>query len=173
MRKIYYRKRRDDLKNRIFLSSQSYFTGLRIFNISLILTGLAGSSFFLYFTGIEFYTLGLTTGVFALLFLIIFYLNKHSYVVSIKEDTIIHTRSDDRSFVTPVKTISKLKSYNVLGIVFTKYKFNLDGIHKTSLIVSKWAGKEGNPKYIIKNAIQHYKKEKANHKPGSVITQQA
>lgn len=168
MRKIYYQKRQKDLDDRIVLTTPGYYKGLRMFYITLLLLVAFVSAALFYSIGVSLLTAGISGGLFFFALLFLRFISRQSYVISIKDDTIIHTRADDRSFVTSVKSIGHLKSYKMIGFVVTRYQWNLDGMYKNSIIISKWQGNDNTPKTILKGVIRKYKK-KANHKPGSVI----
>lgn len=101
---------------------------------------------------------------------LISFLGNRSYVISLKGDTLIHLRSNNRSYLTSIRSIGNLKNTNLLFLNLTRYCFRLDGIQrKVFLIEGKRRGEES-AYSILHESKEKYKKEKANHKPGPVIT---
>ena len=72
----------------------------------------------------------------------------------------------------PVGSVKKVKSKSVLGLYWTSIRYKIDGRANWIFIVTQKL--KNSPEEIINQALELKREnKKANHKPGSVITQQA
>ena len=155
-------------KNRLYITSRNYIPRLKVFIFILFLLSGAAAAAILLILGIEFYTIASAGIALILPFMAMRYLFKHVYKTSVKNDNLIHTRADNRTLVTSVKSVGNFKTFRLFGLVFTRYTFNVDKINKRAFLVTRYRSNEKTPKEILEGLREKYKKEKANHKPGSV-----
>ncbi len=168
MGKSAYKSLQKAEKNRLYLTSRNYIPRLKIFIVFLFLIAGAASAAIIVALGMEFYAIALAGITLIIPFLAMRYLFKHVYKTSVKNDNLIHTRADNRTLVTSVKSVGNFKTFRIFGLIFTRYTFNVDKINKRAFLVTRYRSKEQTPKDILEGLREKYKKEKANHKPGSV-----
>lgn len=89
---------------------------------------------------------------------------------SIKGGTIILNTIDHKSTVTSLRSVGSIKSKQFLGMEWTTFKYKLDGQKIYVGILNRSVDLPFNTGTLINKAIVLNKKEKANHKPGSVAT---
>jgi len=169
MGKSTYKSLQKAEQNRLYLTSKNYLARLKIFiSVLFLLAGVTAASL-LFILGIEIYTVAIAGGTFLLPFMIMRYLFSHVYKTSVKKDNLIHTRADNRTLVTSVKSVGNFRTFRFLGWVFTRYTFNVDKINKRAILVTRYKAPDQTPKHILEGLREKYKREKkANHKPGSV-----
>jgi len=122
--------------------------------------------------GVTYFSLGVSFGLVALSFVIVRYISKHSQTVAIKGDNLILNSMNHKSSVMPIRCVKSAKTRRFLGSCFTTLHYTMDGRSKWVFMITKNC--ENNPDIVLMEAKDSSKKnKKANHKPGSVITQQA
>ena len=96
-------------------------------------------------------------------------LKKSAKATSLKGDTIIFNSLDNKSSVTSIRSIRKIRSKTALGIQWTRLSYMLDGVPRSAVILNRIANSRMNPELTLRKALEINKK-KANHKPGPVAT---
>lgn len=86
---------------------------------------------------------------------------------SIKGDSLILKNVKNQNSVTSLRSIRKLKTQRIGGMIFTFVHYKLDGSNRRALLVS---GPENKlqPIVALRSAQRHYKNKRQIYKPGSV-----
>lgn len=122
--------------------------------------------------GVTYLTLIVAALSLGITYLVVSFIYKHSQTAALKDDTLILNSMKLRSSVMSVSTVKRVKSRCLLGLCWTYLRYKIDG--RTNWIFIVTSKLEFSPEYYINSAIEVKKEnKKANHKPGSVITQQA
>lgn len=166
--------------NRIFLTAPEYLKRVQLFRIFLHSTGIAITLYLFYRFGFEYVSIVGTVVSLGVLLLADSFIRKNVFAVSIKDDTLIHQRLDQKSYLTSVRNISHIKHRKIFGYELIKYAYHLDGMTRQIYFFTCLKPKQRCVyDYLVglreqlrsqKITLHTEKKEKANHKPGSVIT---
>lgn len=153
---------------RVNLTIDNYFSFVRK-TILLILTITViaiGST--LLFSGISFLSVGICGVLFILSITLVTFLKRNIMASAVKGGTLIFKRMNNKAYVTSIRAIKEIKSFQLLKKEFTLINFELDGQIRMAIVINnKDDFPFSNEKFIIR-AKEIYKKQKANHKPGSV-----
>lgn len=98
---------------------------------------------------------------------------KNIYFTSIKGDMIIFQDLWKNSKVTTIESVQRVKTRSLLLSQMSLVSFVLDGKSRKCLILSNCDKNDPYLEEIIQTYHVQRKNKKANHKPGSVITQPA
>lgn len=96
------------------------------------------------------------------------YLYTHLQAISLKGDMIIFKSLNNSSKITSINSVRNVRSIRILGIYVTFLQYSLDGNLRKAIMLTRSAKLPSSPEKAMKKAIRISKKEKANHKPGSV-----
>lgn len=153
---------------RVDFTHEKYFKTVKTsILISIIISCcIAGASVF--YLGINLYSGIVVALLLAFNILAIKFLRKHVMTSAIKGGTFIAKKMNNKTFVISINAVSKVKSYFLFGTEFTILKFNMDGSKRKALIIHRTSHFPASIDHCINKAKHHYKKQKANHKPGSV-----
>lgn len=158
---IYARKRVD-------ITSKNYLKSVKqILNICSVSTVLI-IGVLLWGMNVSYLSIAISTVIFILAFTLNKYVIKNIRSTSVKGDALILTSINKNSAVTSIRSLQKIESSSFLGFQITKLKYNLDGRNRSSIIINKQGSYPFTPEHSIRKAFELSKKQKANHKPGSV-----
>lgn len=166
------RYRNKEVEGRVNFTSSKYLSRVKIvlvlfvaFVVALLVTIITTS-------GITYTTLFTVLSASLMAYLIVSYIYSHSQSASLKGDTLILSSMKKRSSVMSVSTVRKVKSRSFLGLCATFIRYKVDG--RTNWIFILTPEMQTSPEKVINKALEWKRKnKKANHKPGSVITQHA
>lgn len=118
-----------------------------------------------FITSLTFVALGLS------LFISIILIYKKIRSISIIGDVVILKSLKDKSEVTNIQSVRSVTSSKVLNIHFTLLRFRLDGSTRKVFAIINTNIFRTSPESAFRKALQISEKEKerANHKPGSVL----
>jgi hypothetical protein len=155
---------------RITLFDKNYFRRLKLSLIGLLIvsSALISTLFFLDILSVTLLLLcgGSTFGLFLLLFILL----RRTRSASIKGDTLILNGLRTKPTVTSIRSVRKARTYRILWLHCTILHYSLDGRLYTSLLFGNPPGASITLDTVILHAVRWNKKQKANHKPGSVAT---
>lgn len=154
-------------RKRIEITPCNYLGKFKLLIASIIGIVLIFDAYILINFRITFASLGIVGAVSLAGVFISYYLKVCAKTTTLKGDTIIFNSIDNKSSVTSIRSIRKIKSKSALGIQWTKLNYNLDGTTKSAIILNRIAHSTINPEQTIRKALEISKK-KANHKPGPV-----
>ena len=80
---------------------------------------------------------------------------------SVKGETIIIKNIDNENFLTPIKSIRKMRTRKIGRTLYTSLEYKLDGKMHTALLLSDTNNDE-KPQLIIRNLQREIKNKKAN-----------
>lgn len=166
--------------NRVYLTAPEYLKRVQLFRISIHITGSFIALYLFYRFGFDYLSIIGSATAIMILFLADSFIRKNVYAVSVKDDTLIHQRIDQKSYLTSVSNISQVRHRRIFGYELVRYAYRLDGITRRIYFLTCLKPKQRCVyDYLTtlreqlrsqKLSLQTEKKEKANHKPGSVIT---
>ncbi|MFT6923033.1 MAG: hypothetical protein ACJA1C_002041 [Crocinitomicaceae bacterium] len=157
---------------RVNFTSSKYLSRVKIFLTLFVALVIAALVVIIATSGVTYTTLITVLGASMLSYLIVFYIYSHSQSASLKGDTLIFSSMKKRSAVMSVSTVRKVKSRCFLGLCSTFIRYKIDG--RTNWIFILTPKMPTSPEKVINQALELKREnKKANHKPGSVITQQA
>ena len=157
-------------RSRVEITPKNYFKRLNTCLIILGISVVVSVSVGLYVSEISFLNLGLagalvlSTGYFCYRF------KNKTNSIAIKGDTLILNAPGKPSCVTSVRAIKDVQTSSFLGVQLTRLKYVLDGRTRFVKVINLSSSVESTPELLIKKAMELSKKQKANHKPGSVLT---
>jgi hypothetical protein len=154
-------------RNRIEITPCNYLGKFKLLIASIIGAVLMFDIYILLSFRITFTSLAIVGVVSLAAVLISYYLKVCAKTTTLKGDTIIFNSIDNKSSVTSIRSIRKIKSKSALGIQWTKLNYNIDGTSKSAIILNRMTQGTLNPELTIRKALEISKK-KANHKPGPV-----
>lgn len=155
-------------RKRVDITSKNYFSLIRIVSFTLFMFILAANFWYLYLNQINFLTLGISFGNLLIFGLLFRNLLKNTSRTSIKGDTLILNNSSNKSCVTSLRSIKKIRTSSLFNIQITHLYYNLDGKNRKTIILTRKNAYAFSPEMLLKKAIELSKKQKANHKPGPV-----
>lgn len=154
---------------RFRLGSEKYTRRFRLLFL-LTITGIVGLSLvFLFQQKPTFIDASLFLFLVILLSISWLTLDKRLHHATLKGDALILRSMSNKSSVTSIKSVRKVRTYNILGLKFTSLNYYIDGRHRKSILLGSRPGSSFTVEYFIIVAISWSKKKKANHKPGSVL----
>lgn len=166
------RRHNSQTEGRINFTSSEYLSKVKTFLALVIFAVIVTLALVIFFNGVTYLNLFISLGSGILTFIFLSYIYSHSQTAALKGDTLIMNSMKDRSLVMSVSSVKRIKSKCVMGFCWTSIKYTFDG--RTNWIFIITSQLETSPKLSILAAIELKKEnKKANHKPGSVITQQA
>lgn len=156
-------------KNRVDVTPKNYFKSINtcLIILAIVLISVVGSG--LYVAEITFLNLAIAG------FLIVFFgflgyrFKRNTNSIAIKGDTLILNAPGRPSCVTSIRAISNVQTNSVLGLQMTKLRYNLDGRTRSIKVINRASSVVYSPEQLLKKAMELSKKQKANHKPGSVL----
>ena len=155
---------------RMNFTSSNYLSRVKIFLtlfVALVITPVL-----LAVAGVTYKTLITVLGALISSYLIVSYICSHSQSASLKRDTLIFNSIKKRSSVMSVGSVSKVKSRCFFGLCSTFIHYKIDG--RANWIFILTPEMQTSPEKVINQALELKREnKKANHKPGSVITQHA
>lgn len=153
-------------------TSSKYLSRVKLFLTLFVTLTISILAALIFISGVTYTTL-ITAAISSILtYLIVSYVYSHSQTASLKGDTLIFSSMSKRSSVMSVSTIKKVKSRCFIGLCWTFIRYKVDG--RTSWIFILTPKMPNSPEKVIIEALELKRKnKKANHKPGSVITQLA
>ena len=154
-------------RKRIEITPCNYLGKFKLLIGAIVLLTLFFDAYILIKFRITFSSLGIVAVLTLASIMISYYLKICAKTTTLKGDTIIFNSIGNKSSVTSIRSIRKIKSKSVLGIQWTKLNYNLDGVSKSAVILNRIANSSINPELTLKKALEISKK-KANHKPGPV-----
>lgn len=155
-------------RKRIDITCSNYLSNVQYTLISLLALIILLNGLFLFIKGIEFITLGLVA-LNILFFAILFVrIRKSTSATAIKGDTLILNNSKRNHLVTSIRSIKKIRSFSFLMFQITRFSFKLDGKNRSNVLITRANSFSFSPEHLLRKAIELSKKQKANHKPGSV-----
>ena len=155
-------------RERIDLTSKNYFSMLRNISLTTFLLIILFDVMLMSYFDISLIVQGINLVILGLVGLSLLKLLKKTSSTSIKGDTLILKNSSNMPCVTSVNSIKRIKTVSVLFIQITYLYYNLDGKNRKTYIFTRKNAYSFTPEYLLKKAIELSKKQKANHKPGSV-----
>lgn len=159
-------------EGRINFTSSKYLSKVKTFLGIFVLVMVFIISFIIITKGITYLTLiaSALSAISAYIFLS--YIYSHTHSAALKGDTLILNSMDHKSLVMSVSSVKEIKSRCVMGICWTSIKYIFDGKRGWVFIITN--NLTTSPEQSVSDAIElKEENKKANHKPGSVITQQA
>lgn len=154
-------------RKRIEITPCNYLGKFKFLIASIIAFTVIFDAYILIKFRITFTSLGIVAVLTLASIMISHYLKICAKTTTLKGDTIIFNSIDNKSSVTSIRSIRRIKSKSALGIQWTKLNYNLDGVSKSAVILNRIANGSINPELTLKKALELSKK-KANHKPGPV-----
>lgn len=154
-------------RKRIDITPCNYLGNFKLLIAGILLIAIIFDAYLLLSFRISFSTLGLMVAVTSTALIVSFLLKKSAKATALKGDTIIFNSLDNKSSVTSIRSIRKIRSKTALGIQWTKLNYMLDGVPRSTVILNRIANSGMNPEQTLKKALEINKK-KANHKPGPV-----
>lgn len=161
LKQIYARKRVD-------ITSKKYLQKVKRFLTTGIILSIVMVATLILTLGINILSISMSFALLVVVFGLCNYLYRHIGATAIKADTLIVTSLNKRSAVTSIRSISKIKENCILGVQITKFKYFLDGRNRISVIINRDGAYPFTPAHSLRKALELSKKQKANHKPGSV-----
>ena len=155
-------------RKRVDITSKNYFSLIRGVSFALFLFVLLTNITYLYISGVDFFSLSVSIGILLLFALLFINVLKNTSSTSIKGDTLILNNSNNKSCVTSLRSIKRVKTASILNINVTHLSYNLDGKDRKTYIFTRKTAFSYTPEKLLKKAIELSKKQKANHKPGPV-----
>lgn len=153
---------------RVNLTIDNYFSFVRktiLFILTITIIAIGST---LLFSGISFLSIGICGVLFILSITLVTFLKRNIMSSAVKGGTLIFKRMNNKAYVTSIRAIKEIKSFQLLKKEFTLINFELDGQIRMAIVINnKDDFPFSNEKFIIR-AKEIYKKQKANHKPGSV-----
>ncbi len=158
-------------RKRVRITPKDYLKRCRLY-IMLHLMVIAIALFLLLSAiGVTFLSLGISGVIIASSIGLCYLFLKRTKSVAVKGDTLILNSINKQSCVTSLRSIKEVNTNTVLGLHLTRLDYKLDGVNRSTLVVNRSWAVPSTPEQLIKKAIQLSKRKKANHKPGSVLTQ--
>ena len=155
-------------RKRVDITSKNYLRSVKQFLSACSLCSVVSVGLLLWFVGLNYLSIVISVVIFSLTLALTRFLTKNIRSTSVKGDTLILTSVDKNSAVTSIRSLKKIKTTNFLGFEITKLNFNLDGRNRSSIIINRQGSYPFTPEHSIRKAYELSKKQKANHKPGSV-----
>jgi ABC-type multidrug transport system permease subunit len=157
---------------RVNFTSSNYLSRVKIFLTLFVAFVIAALVVIIATSGVTYTTLITVLGASILSYLIVSYIYSHSQSASLKGDTLIFSSMKKRSSVMSVGTVRKVKSRCFFGLCSTFIRYKIDG--RTNWLFILTPEMQTSPEKVINQALELKREnKKANHKPGSVITQHA
>ena len=154
-------------RKRIDITPYNYLGKFKLLITAIPVITVLFDAYLLYSFRISYSSLGLMFAVSIMAIIVSILLKKSAKSTTLKGDTIIFNSLDNKSSVTSIRSIRKIKSKSALGIQWTKLNYNLDGVPRSTVILNRIADSRMNPELALRKALEINKK-KANHKPGPV-----
>ena len=155
-------------RKRVDITKKNYFTLIRGISFVLFLFIVLTNITFLYYNRLTYFSLAISGGSILIFGFVFRKLLKNTSSTSIKGDTLILNNSHNRSCVTSLRSIKRVKTASLFNIHVTHLYYNLDGRDRKTLIFTRKRAFTYTPEKLLKKAIELSKKQKANHKPGPV-----
>jgi len=153
-------------------TSSKYLSRVKIFLAFFVALVVSSLIAIILISGVTYTTLITAVASSIMAYLIVSYIYSHSQSASLKGDTLIFSSMKKRSSVMSVSTVKKVKSRCFLGLCSTFIRYKIDG--RTNWIFILTPEMPTSPEKVINEALELKREnKKANHKPGSVITQHA
>lgn len=155
---------------RITLFDKNYFRRIKLTLLGLLILSLGLFSTLYYFSILSI-TVWLVCGGASVALLLAFYiLSRRTRSASLKGDTLILNCMKSKSIVTSIRSVRRARTYRILTLHCTILNYSLDGRLYTSILFGNPPGVTISLDHVILHAVRWNKKQKANHKPGSVAT---
>lgn len=157
---------------RMNFTSSNYLSRVKIFLTLFVALVIVALAVIIANAGVTYKTLITVLGALISSYLIVSYICSHSQSASLKRDTLIFNSIKKRSLVMSVGSVSKVKSRCFFGLCSTFIHYKIDG--RANWIFILTPEMQTSPEKVINQALKLKREnKKANHKPGSVITQHA
>lgn len=160
-------------RKRVDITPTNYLLATKVILLLLLLTSAFIGGFILFNKGITWTSLAISGSIGLSTLILVYYLYRHVRSVAIKGDSLILVNLNKKSAVMSLRSIKNVRSKLFLGLQITTIQYKLDGKKDSSVIFSRTRSLPASQESVIKHAIAQVKKSKANHKPGSVISQSA
>lgn len=154
-------------RKRIDITPSNYLSKFKLLIVCILLVSIIFDVYLILCFRISFLTIGLMLITTVPAIMVTILLKKSAKATSLKGDTIIFNSLDNKSSVTSIRSIRKIRSKTALGIQWTRLSYMLDGVPRSAVILNRIANSRMNPELTLRKALEINKK-KANHKPGPV-----
>lgn len=147
---------------RVFLTGPNYLKRIRLFlTLFAVVTLFAVAGCYL-LLGMSSLFLTISAAMIISLSFITTYCYKHLYASSVKGGTFILSDLKQRSHITSLRSLSKVRSSRIGGLQMTTFQFKLDGVVRKGMIINTDHYIPFNTDRFLKKATELYKKQKAN-----------